>query len=513
MKPRRRLLRWALRALPAGVACLLASTGARAQGEPPIQPSPAAEQKEDHNEKRDEGAAQGRHLEKKSNDEAAGSQPAEEASGSQAAVTPVPEGGTSPKRAVPDYDGRGPEPTTAGDVSLWIPRVLLSPLYVVSEYVIRRPLGLLLTTAERNNWPEAVRNFFTFGPEKKAGILPTAFLDLGFRPSVGIYAFWDDLLGPGNHLRLHFSTFGPDWVQAAVADKIPVGKSSFFDIRVEGVHRPDQVFHGLGPESRQANRSRYGLDMLQARPVFETTWWKGSRVTIEGGLRYVDFRDDACCSDPSVVTRVREGTLVAPPGFADGYTAAYERGELTIDSRDQRPASQTGVRLEVYGEQGSNVRRAADNWVKYGGSLGGFVDVKNNRTVSLSVTTMFVDPLSARAVIPFTEQVVLGGSGPMRGYLYGRLIDRSAAVATFKYRWPIWVFLDGSIQAAVGNVFGPQLENFKPDLLRFSSSVGVESVGTADHTFEVLVGLGTETFASGANVNSARLLFGTNRGF
>ncbi len=133
--------------------------------------------------------------------------------------------------------------------------------------------------------------------------------------------------------------------------------------------------------------------------------------------------------------------------------------------------------------------------------------------MSLSVTTLFVDPVSQNATIPFTEQVVLGGSGPMRGFLYGRLVDRSAAIATLKYRWPIWVFLDGAIQGAIGNVFGPQLEDFKTNLLRVTANIGVETVGTADHTFEILAGFGTETIDQGANVNSFRFLFGTNRGF
>ncbi|HSO32641.1 MAG TPA: BamA/TamA family outer membrane protein [Labilithrix sp.] len=457
------------------------------------------------------------------NESGAAAEPAKPATAAEPAKTepaasaeappPAPPGGESPKRALPDYDGRGSEPTTAGDIGLWVPRVLVSPLYVLSEYVIRRPLGWLIATAEKKQWPAAIRDFFVFGPEKKAGIVPTFFLDLGFRPSVGVYAFWDDLLGPGNHLRLHFSTFGPDWIQAAVADKIPVGKDAFFDLRLEGVHRPDLVFHGLGPNSRQFDRSRYGIDKLQARPVFETTWWKGSRITVEGGVRYVDFRDDACCGDPSVQQRIDDGKFKAPPDFLEGYTAAFQRGELTVDTRDPRPASQTGLRLELESELGSNVRRSADNWFRYGGSFGGFLDLKSNRTVSLAVTTLFVDPLSSGGVIPFTEQIVLGGSGPMRGYLYGRLVDRSAAIATLKYRWPIWVYLDGSIQGAVGNVFGPQLEDFKTKLLRVSSAVGVESVGTADHTFEILVGFGTETIDSGANVNSVRLLFGTNRGF
>lgn len=428
-------------------------------------------------------------------------------------IPPAPPSGESPRRATPDYDGRGADPTTPGDVAIWVPRILLSPLYFVSEYVIRRPLGWLITTAEQKQWPSAISNLFTFGPDKTAGVVPTFFLDLGFRASFGVYAFWDDLLGKGNHLRLHASTFGPDWLQGAVADKIPIGKDAFFDLRFEGVHRPDQIFHGLGPSTLQSDRTRYGIDKLQVRPVFETSWWRGSRVTVESGVRAVGFRDDACCDDPSLATKIKEGTMAPPPGFNEGYTATFGRTELTVDTRELRPGSQTGMRVELELEQASNLRRSTDNWVRYGGSLGGFLDLHNNRTFSVSATTLFVDPISDGATIPFTEQIVLGGSGPMRGFLYGRLIDRSAAVATVKYRWPIWVFLDGAIQGAVGNVFGPQLQDFETKLLRVSAAVGVETAGSADHTFEILAGFGTETIEHGANVNSARLLFGTNRGF
>jgi hypothetical protein len=41
----------------------------------------------------------------------------------------------------------------------------------------------------------------------------------------------------------------------------------------------------------------------------------------------------------------------------------------------------------------------------------------------------------------------------------------------------------------------------------------VETVGAADNTFEILVGMGTETIDQGATINSFRFLFGTNRGF
>src|SRR5438067_2335484 len=62
---------------------------------------------------------------------------------------PTAKGTPSAPRDMPDYDARGDEPTTAGQVLLWVPRVALSPLYLTSEYVIRRPLGALITTAEQ----------------------------------------------------------------------------------------------------------------------------------------------------------------------------------------------------------------------------------------------------------------------------------------------------------------------------------------------------------------------------
>lgn len=97
------------------------------------------------------------------------------------------------KRPVPDYDGRGEEPTTGGDVLLWIPRVILSPLYFVSEFVVRRPLGWAISTAEEEEVPQKLVEIFTFGPDHNIGVVPTGLIDFGFRPSVGVYFLMRDM--------------------------------------------------------------------------------------------------------------------------------------------------------------------------------------------------------------------------------------------------------------------------------------------------------------------------------
>src|SRR5262249_12290547 len=112
------------------------------------------------------------------------------------------------KRELPDYDGRGGEPKDAGDTAVVALRVVLSPLYLVSEYLIRRPIGALITAAELSGVPGFLYDFFTFGPDHKAGIVPIAYVDLGFRPNFGVYSFWNDAFVRGHDLRLRGTISG-----------------------------------------------------------------------------------------------------------------------------------------------------------------------------------------------------------------------------------------------------------------------------------------------------------------
>jgi hypothetical protein len=49
--------------------------------------------------------------------------------------------------------------------------------------------------------------------------------------------------------------------------------------------------------------------------------------------------------------------------------------------------------------------------------------------------------------------------------------------------------------------------------MRFSGALGIESSGSRDSIFQALVGFGTETFESGAEVEVLRLSLGARSGF
>jgi hypothetical protein len=418
------------------------------------------------------------------------------------------------KRKLPDYDGRGPAPVTLGDVLLWVPRVLLAPPYFVSEYIIRRPLGAAIAGAERAGWPGALYDFFTFGPDHNAGFAPTVLVDFGFNPSVGLFTFWNDAGARGHDLRLQLGFWGADWLAASFSDRIHYSCDPADLVRfdVSGLRRPDYAFFGLGPSSRQSDLTRYGSDRLEVRAAADKRWWRLSAVRGAVTARKVDFHRGSFRNDVVLDDAVSLGAIAPPPGYPDGYTMVKSEVSITVDSREPRPASGSGARFELHGSHSADVPRRA-GWVGYGGTAGVFVDVSGrSRVLSLSGTAHFVDPLGSEPV-PFTELAVLGGFGPMRGFYPGRLVGRSAAVAELAYRWPIWIWLDGSMRFEVGNVFGEHLRDFRPGLLRLSGAIGVESAGLADNPLEILVGFGSETFESGAKVDSFRLVVGTHRGF
>jgi hypothetical protein len=101
----------------------------------------------------------------------------------------------------------------------------------------------------------------------------------------------------------------------------------------------------------------------------------------------------------------------------------------------------------------------------------------------------------------------------MPGFRAGRLYGPSALVATLRYSWPIWIWLNGSLQAATGNVFGAHFEGASLERSRLSTAIGIESTGSRDSIFQALIGFGTETFESGAELDSIRVVLGARSGF
>ena len=409
------------------------------------------------------------------------------------------------KRPLPDYDGRGESPTTAGDALIWVPRVATAPLYLVSEYVVRRPMELLVVTAERGRWAEHIKDYVT-GP---IGIIPTGLVDLGMNPTVGFYAWWDDAFLSNNQLRATGS-FGADVVTATLLDRFDIGDSGW-QLAFRGAlsRRSDTRFYGIGPDTHFDNTARYEDHRIEGS-VAALYRFGLSSLRLEAGMRRVDFGDGSCCGDPSIPDAAAMGFFPLPPGFAEGgYRGPFTRAQLVLDSRPHAPA--TGVALALDGEQGSDP--GTDRvWVRAGATLSGAVEVGKRRVMSLMLHAAIAEPLEGDDV-PFTELATLGGSGPLPGFIAGRLLGRSAVAATLQYEWPVWAFLTGVAEVGTGNVFDEHFDGFEAGRLRGSVGMGVRSVGVGDHRFELMVALGTSQFNDGMSIDSVRFVVGGVIGF
>ena len=423
---------------------------------------------------------------------------------------------SQPARPLPDYDGRGGrgQPTTPGQAALWVPRVLLFPVYLVTEYVVRRPLGYAITAAERAEVPAALYDFFAFGPDHKAGVIPIAFVDFGFYPSIGLYAFWDDAGFKGHNLRLRGSTSGSNWLSGAASERFQLARNTVLSVNGSLIHRPDYTYYGTGPDTREANRSRFGADTADLHATLRGEFWRSSSIETSLGYRGASFYRGSFGRDPSLTQQVETGAFTLPDGYTDGYRVGFQRAQLTLDTRRDQDGSESGGRLVLRGEHGLDPTQSrAAGWLRYGASLGGFLDLGNRgRILSLSVAAEMADPLGGQPV-PFTELVSAGGNEKLPGFRDGRLRGRSGAATTLRYSWPIWIWLDGSLQAAVGNVYGEHLQGMSWGESRFSGAIGIERRGSRDSVFQLLMGFGTETFNSGADINSIRVVVGARSGF
>lgn len=427
-----------------------------------------------------------------------------------------PTAGALEKRAVPDYDGRAEESTDAGDVLIWVPRIVMSPLYLVSEYVIRRPLGWLVTTAEENDWPALVIDAFTF-EDGQAGVIPTVLVDFGleagFLTSAGLYAFWDDVIVDGNDLRFRFAYAGDDWIQLRFADRYNFDDDTRLGIFGRFDRRMDWVFAGIGPGTTTGGIGRYGEQREEAGLRFQHLFGERGFVRSQASVRNTNYFVGACCDDVSLQQRVAEGYYDEPPAFATGYMAFRQDLELALDTRAVRPGSESGVRFEANAAAGLYLGndRPGTGWLEYGAGLGGFLDIWNNRTIGLIAQADFRKGIDDQ--VPFTEMTFLGGAEPMRGFVEGRLRGESAISLTLDYRWPVWVWLDGYLFYQVGNTFGEDLAGFEGGKLRQSFGLGIRPASVEDHSFELLVAFGSDTFDEGGEFTTVRVVFGTASGF
>ena len=443
-----------------------------------------------------------------------------------------PEAKTEGKRDTPDLDNRPPDGPSSADTALWIPRVIFWPLYAVSEYVIRRPLEWIITEAERNKVSDELFNFFTWN-DGKTGLVPTFFYDFGFLPSVGLYYFDNDFMFEHNQLRVTAGFWGDSWLNFDIKDRIRIPDVLDVALKFQARRRQDWIYHGEGYNIRQT-RTRYAQDEINFEFSMIRHLFSRSFVKFYIGTNSAWFQDSTYeINDGSqpLTTGIARGWFASPTSFHSGYSAARLGSFLALDSRGHHEVKvenpvikkETGLRLEAWFERAQNLTKNLAQlngpdpggalWEKFGAELGAFLDLGDQRILSL------VGYVEANALIngqapPFTELATFNNKPYlMSGFQPGELRGLSASAMSLTYRWPLWVFLEGTAYWGVGNTFGLAFEDFDMERMRMSFGFGLRSKGDEDNSLTILFAWGTETFENGGGVSSFRFVFGSTTSF
>lgn len=410
-----------------------------------------------------------------------------------------------PKRR-PQHYGRPTSKTPASHALDWPARIALFPAWLLFEVVLRKPHAALVTAVESSDTVKKAQDTTSDGPWKELTVLPAARFDVGLKPMIGLNTHWryhrSDLL-------FQVSTWGPDYLFGHAAERFEVVPKQRLSVQTSFERRQDTPYYGLGPRSAAADRARYQGNDLRVQLGYSADFWRRSHVAVGLGGRGYWFGTGSCCDELSVREAVATGRFSAP-GLDQDFGAGVQRAEVVLDTRPEHATRGFALRAAAFEETSYGIGGPSRSWIRYGGSLGTSVDITGTRRIlSVSMHGELVDPL--RGEVPFTEQVSLGGDRYLLGYLRGRLIDRSAVIGSAEYTWPIWVFLEGVVHAAVGNVFGRHFEGLDGRTLRYSAGVGLRSTGNRYSRLEMMLALGSRPFDEGGAVDSIRFMVGTQR--
>jgi hypothetical protein len=411
---------------------------------------------------------------------------------------PAPEAHRRCTRA--DYDGRGVQGDPMGDALRWIPRVLFFPLYVVTEYVLRVPIGWTVRELERHHVVERLERIAH--PTPGVLLVPTLVVDLGLITSFGLFFAWDHGV---NSLRVRASTGGSGYWLFSLMDGVTIAPGAQLALHGDYLERSDWRFYGVGADAQQQNEQLFNWARTEAGVVLRQAVGRHALLELGSGVRLDHFGMPAL--NPT------QDNGVALPSV-DDKLAWYERLHAFVDSRGARTPDSSGVRLEGSVQFSADVdRHPARRWLSAELEAAAFLEVAHpGRVLGLRAYGGLVEPFTPEGV-PLVDLVTLGGFESMRGWYIGRFRGYTAAVFTASYRYPIWHSLDGTLYAEAGNAFDRGFADFDVRRLHGSLGAGFRTTGDRDSSIDLLFALGTSRFDEPFDVESVRFAVGFNRGF
>ncbi len=379
----------------------------------------------------------------------------------------------APDQASGQQQPRALEPE---DYYLFLPRAALFLPNLVLE-VAFIPLRGLATVVDQNKLIERTEDLL-YNDERTAGILPTAAYQSGYGLSFGARIFHSNLLRHGEELSAE-ARYGGLYQQAYKVsfEGLRVGGSPLwidFDSRFEV--KPALLFFGYGNASRTSGGQDLGprdaaVGTRHREQRFMSSLTLGvtngkvgdlSRIGVNFLFNDRQFGAEARqFAEPSIEQVYDTSQLV---GFESGARILEVSPVFIYDSRDHEVLTSRGVYFNAFGGHTLPVSEQANYW-HYGVTASTFIDLYE-RTRVLALRAVVEAVHGDDDEIPFSELIKLGGPDRLRGYRLDRFRDKTAAVATAEYRYPVHELVAGELFFDAGRVGRDYGEIFSGDGLK-----------------------------------------------
>jgi hypothetical protein len=371
------------------------------------------------------------------------------------------------------YDGRKPQ-RSAKPYLLAVPRMLLLPPRLL---VLGIGYGLkpLLEWNERQHVAERVIGVLT-SEDGLVGVRPVFNFELGYQPSFGVLYFNDR---HDAQIRVSTAIGGPETILESVHARAPLVSERLalhFDASYR--RRDDELFTGIGIR-KDAPFGRYEVNQvdtgatLRARPMRSLD----IDVGVAFGLRR--FANGGAYGDRPIAevycARLIDGRCLGvvddelAPGFNDGTQFVRPSVAIHIDSRHGETSA--GILVDAGAQYTHGLGGDTSSYLRLHGHVGTAFEIWRHRSLYVGVSLDDMVQFGSTP-IPFSELVVLGGPDDLRGFQRGRFRDSSSMLASIEYRWPIWMWMDGSLFFDYGGVFAPEFRDFHVGDLRPDIGLG-----------------------------------------
>jgi hypothetical protein len=376
------------------------------------------------------------------------------------------------------YDGRDPQPSPAKRYLLAVPRLLLAP-----PRLLVRGLDAALKPAlewnERRHIAERVVGAIT-SEDGKVGVRPVIDYVAGYRPSFGI-SYFNERLPLDSRVTVSSAIGDLSTLQQNVHVTIPVWeRRGAIDIDANYRRRNDELYAGLGMH-RVLPEARYAVDQVDGSALLSLSPIQKLRVELGVAYGYRHFADGQPYSGDSSIADVYcvraidgrclsgavDDTLV--PGFSTGTEFVREKLGIHLDSR--RTDLSTGVMVDGTAQYTHGVFGDWSSYMRLHTHLGSQIQVWRHRALYLGVGMDDIIRIGDTP-IPFSELATLGGPDDLRGFGRGRFRGQSSVLATAEWRWPVWMWMDGTLFFDYGGAFGPAFKGFAVGDLRPDIGIG-----------------------------------------